>query len=96
MYNFFNYNSLLRLHVAHAIRNTYLTAEVIYNDLGSLGLLSLLNSLSLEAIFPSNCCCVKSLDNDILVSQLHYSLSARRLSSLSARARPAAAEKLRG
>ena len=60
------------------------------NDFGSLGLLSLLNSLSLEAIFPSNCCCVKSLENDILVSQLHYSLrslSARRcrLSSLSAR-----------
>ena len=32
----------------------------MYNDFGSLGLLSLLNSLSLEAIFPSNCCCVKS------------------------------------
>ena len=69
-----------------------LTAKLIYNDLGSLGLLSLLNSLSLEAIFPSNCCCVKSLDNDILVSQLHCSLS-----SLSARATVvAAAEKLRG
>ena len=64
------------------------------NDFGSLGLLSLLNSLSLEAIFPSNCCCVKSLEKDILVSQLHCSLS-----SLSARAgavvAAAAAEKLR-